>query len=699
VPLTDLAPGPGGVRHSLIAQRLGGRKKSLPSAGRGDQDKTVGQLILAYLKLAPTCRPSLLRDWCGCTNLHGRMRSPIRQRPAVENPLSAKPGRVQLRKFDISIALGYVFGSRLRPLAPISPGPVMVIRIVRSLIAISSSVLCALSAGCVSGPQSAAAAELQVWTTTQTVSVPRHAPPQRGVSVSMGCARNEWESFQILVRASRSIDGIRLTAGELKKTRSGATIPAENIRLYRQHQIHITQSSNGRGRGLAFQPGWYPDALIPFSHPLTGRPLPSAKYSAIPFDLPANETHGFLADIYVPSTAQAGQYHGTLELTADGESPVKIPVSLTVWDFELPKFATLKTDFGVTMNQFYSYYPKVSGRSSKLINWTSCAEQIRELVSRHRINPQVPKKLVEPAGGQSGKPRFTVAQIAGLQEFVDRYNVNAVRLGSPIPHDKAAVLSRAAPQEAVVQGLARAADEAYAKLDHPQVLFYTYLIDEPGSAETYDFIRTYGSIARRAASNVKVLVVEQPAPENPRWGNLYGAVDIWCPVFSRFKPADVAARQARGETFWVYTTLNWWQLDYPLINFRAPAWTAWHYDVEGLLYWNLAYWENVADPWTQPQTYFIGRAPYNGEGSMLYPAHAAGFEGAVPSLRLKAIRDSIEDYEYLAILQRQGKAEQARKITSRLLGSYSAGYGPFMKRYVDSRAHERARLALAELIK
>jgi hypothetical protein len=115
-----------------------------------------------------------------------------------------------------------------------------------------------------------------------------------------------------------------------------------------------------------------------------------------------------------------------------------------------------------------------------------------------------------------------------------------------------------------------------------------------------------------------------------------------------------------------------------------------------MLYWELAHWKNVSDPWTQPQTY---SGPYNGEGSMLYPGHAAGFEGAVPSLRLKAIRDSIEDYEYLAILQRQGKAEQARRITTELIGSYSAKYGPFMKRYVDSRAHDRARLALAELIK
>jgi hypothetical protein len=33
-------------------------------------------------------------------------------------------------------------------------------------------------------------------------------------------------------------------------------------------------------------------------------------------------------------------------------------------------------------------------------------------------------------------------------------------------------------------------------------------------------------------SGVQVLVVEQTWTQNPAWGDLYGAVDIWCPLFS-----------------------------------------------------------------------------------------------------------------------------------------------------------------------
>jgi len=85
-------------------------------------------------------------------------------------------------------------------------------------------------------------------------------------------------------------------------------------------------------------------------------------------------------------------------------------------------------------------------------------------------------------------------------------------------------------------------------------------------------------------------VVEQPNTQDPAWGDLYGAVDIWCPLFCLFEPKPVAERLALGETVWTYTALcqggqptPWWHTDYPLLNYRAPSWIAWRYGVSGLL--------------------------------------------------------------------------------------------------------------------
>jgi hypothetical protein len=56
------------------------------------------------------------------------------------------------------------------------------------------------------------------------------------------------------------------------------------------------------------------------------------------------------------------------------------------------------------------------------------------------------------------------------------------------------------------------------------------------------------------------------------------------------------------------------------------------------------------------------------EGSLLYPGVDAGVQGLVASIRLKEIREGLEDYEYLRILtERRGKAaaEQVVKKIAR----------------------------------
>jgi hypothetical protein len=201
---------------------------------------------------------------------------------------------------------------------------------------------------------------------------------------------------------------------------------------------------------------------------------------------------------------------------------------------------------------------------------------------------------------------------------------------------------------------------------------------------------------------VKVLVVEQTKAQDPAWGDLYGAIDIWCPLFPLHDPQTAAERMALGEAVWTYTALcqakptPWWHIDFPLLNYRLPAWMAWRDRMTGILYWGgMSFWRQVDDPWTDPKTLDRrkdGKGPlYNGEGSLLYPGRAAGFDGIAPSLRLKALRDAIEDYEYLAILQRAGKLREAEKVVLPLTESW-------FQWNEDPAAYERARAQLAELI-
>ncbi|HWH71156.1 MAG TPA: hypothetical protein VNT26_17345 [Candidatus Sulfotelmatobacter sp.] len=62
---------------------------------------------------------------------------------------------------------------------------------------------------------SLARAELRVWPLTETRHVLRSEPPGSGSSVQISAARNEWVSFQVLLRSNTPTKNVSLEAGVL----------------------------------------------------------------------------------------------------------------------------------------------------------------------------------------------------------------------------------------------------------------------------------------------------------------------------------------------------------------------------------------------------------------------------------------------------------------------------------------------------
>jgi len=538
-------------------------------------------------------------------------------------------------------------------------------------------------------------AECNVWVVTRTERVLRDAPAGTETSAKLAAARNEWESFQILLRSDAAVSGVNIEPADLAGP-GGAVLPASQATLYRQHQFELTVPTY---RNDDAKLGWYPDALIPFCDPETNQPLTGARLTAVPFELPAQQTHGFWVDVFVPEGAAPGEYQGTYRVTAAGKLLATVPVSLTVWDFQLPQVPTMVTALGSPAERMRGYYGKLAkaGKEAEPSDWSVIDEQCAELLARHRINASLPPGTVAPLAQPDGTFVVPSEQIDAIRQFVDRYHVNALQL----PHPRTAVKDPEKEGEKLRAWLA-AWDRAAAQLERPGVVLFVYLRDEPNDEEAYKYVQLWGRAIRAAGSVVKVMVVEQTWTQDEKWGDLYGAVDIWCPLFPLFKPESAARRQALGETVWTYTALTqrdptpWWHTDFPLLNYRVPAWIAWRYRIRGILYWGgMSYWNDVEDPWTDPGTLDRrDRNPklmYNGEGSLVYPARVVGYEGIAPSLRLKALRDSIEDYEYFAILDRSGLESQAQQLVVSLAESWFQ-WNP------DPSAYEAARSGLAGMI-
>jgi len=207
---------------------------------------------------------------------------------------------------------------------------------------------------------------------------------------------------------------------------------------------------------------------------------------------------------------------------------------------------------------------------------------------------------------------------------------------------------------------------------------YLYMLDEPNDPEAYEQVRALGAVVNEAEPGIRRLVVEQPYTQDPAWGTLDEAIDIWCPLFGFIDEGSVERVIAQGDDVWSYTALvqtappyhpeyetvkndlpPFWQLDFPLASYRIAPWLNRRYHVTGLLYWSSVYWQSPdRNPWDDPGF----RIRWNGEGALFYPGNDAGIDGPIASIRLKNLRDGMEDYEYFAILDARGVSDQVDAI-------------------------------------
>jgi hypothetical protein len=107
-------------------------------------------------------------------------------------------------------------------------------------------------------------------------------------------------------------------------------------------------------------------------------------------------------------------------------------------------------------------------------------------------------------------------------------------------------------------------------------------------------------------------------------------------------------------------------IDVPAVANRIAEWLAFKYGIEGELYYaTTEAYTRTADPWTD--LYVAGG---NGDGTLFYPGQPERIGGAthipIESIRLKLIREGMEDYEYLALLAARGQGAFARQSLDRL---------------------------------
>src|SRR5205807_5534398 len=122
---------------------------------------------------------------------------------------------------------------------------------------------------------------------------------------------------------------------------------------------------------------------------------------------------------------------------------------------------------------------------------------------------------------------------------------------------------------------------------------------------------------------------------------------------------------------------------------RAMEWLSFTYNMQGELYYEMTM-SFSGDPWNN-QFAFGG----TGDGTLFYPGTPAKIGGStdipVESLRLKGIRDGMEDYELLNLAAKLGQGDKAMQIAQ---GVYPKTY----QATTTPAALDSARAELAALI-
>ena len=220
------------------------------------------------------------------------------------------------------------------------------------------------------------------------------------------------------------------------------------------------------------------------------------------------------------------------------------------------------------------------------------------------------------------------------------------------------------------------------------------MLDEPNLSENYQTVLDLGALAHEAAPEIRCLVVEQTYKQDPSWPDIDPAVDIWCPLFAFIDSASIDSKLKHGDEVWSYTALSqrapeyhpdyekvkdydspYWHIDAKLTSYRTPTWINWHYNINGLLYWSSVQIADsktgIMDPWMLP-AFSESDSQFNGGGHLMYPGVPCGIDGPVSCIRLKNIRDSMEDWEYFAILEKLAGKDAVNKIVSEVAPNWWA---------------------------
>ena len=419
--------------------------------------------------------------------------------------------------------------------------------------------------------------------------------------------------------------------------------------------------------GTKSEVGAYPDALLPFSvaqsHGLN--------------TINAGENQEIYITVRTAKNAVAGEYFSRVTIFADDEKKV-LPLKITVWDYCLPEKNHTRQYFIIDDKQLSLIEDNKGYKAYK---------HYYEQLLQYRVNGSR-----MPFSTSENYRQVTASYIAGLRTYYcdDRISVFSLPIFYTEKSDDVEYTHTQYLFDEIIKASVADGVDYFKK-----AITYLWILDEPHLSKMrteyckkvlprFEELKnkTVASCLSKEADCAIYAQIAQSIKNMPNVitsavnGKIITERDedyriTWCPPFDNLAQQEYFKMWSalnKGEKWWY--GCNWPVPPYPTYHIddtyaspRILSWIQYAYQITGNLYWRINYWarrENDKLTYIDPYEH-ITYPTTNGEGMLVYPGVKFGMEGFVPSIRLEAIRNGIEDYEALYCLDGLF-SENAKKI-------------------------------------